>query len=104
MESAYIDPGSCYLTTDENKTISVYMAGMCVCDPDVPGLQAGEVKGKRQPRSGGQVEISGRPREEGRVPGCEHWTLFPLGGQREIGDLCTPTQDGAEGSCEAERG
>lgn len=61
-------------------------------DPDVPGLQGGEVKGKRQPRLGGQVEISSPERKGGSL-----WTLFPLGSQREVSDLHEPTQNGAAG-------
>ena len=103
MESAYIDPGSCYLTPDENKATSVYTGGTCVCDPEVPRLWAGEVKGKGQPRSGGQVEISGRERKGGSLGVSTG--LCSLWAARGRSVTCThPPRTGLQGSWEAERG
>lgn len=63
---------------------------MCVhaCDPDVIKPRGGDVKGKRL--GGDKLQ-----REEGRVPGCEHWSLFLLASGRH--DLHSLAQDRAAG-------
>lgn len=79
------------------------MWGTCVRDPDVPGLQGGEVKGKRQPRLGGQVEISSRERKGGSL-GVSTGLCSPWAARGRSVTCMNPPRTGLQGSWEAERG